>query len=213
MIRLMILLLALSLTGCQSAYYAAWEKVGVEKRDILIDRVEDAKDSQQQAQQQFTSALAQLSELINFDGGTLQTTYDSLKDEYQASLTSANRVSAHIDKVEDVADALFDEWQSELTQYQSDTLRRASEKKLKHTERQYNKLLRSMRLAESKMAPVLAALNDNTLYLKHNLNAAAIGALQGEFDQIKQDIKSLITDMNDAIDQSNAFISAFQQSE
>ena len=37
-----------ALTGCQSAYYAAWEKVGVEKRDILVDRVENAKDSQEE---------------------------------------------------------------------------------------------------------------------------------------------------------------------
>ena len=35
----------LALSGCQSAYYAAWEKVGVEKRDILVDRVENAKES------------------------------------------------------------------------------------------------------------------------------------------------------------------------
>jgi predicted metal-dependent hydrolase len=40
------------------------EKVGVEKRDILIDRVENAKDSQQNAQKQFSSALEQLTALI-----------------------------------------------------------------------------------------------------------------------------------------------------
>lgn len=34
----------LALSGCQSAYYAAWEKVGVEKRDILVDRVETRKN-------------------------------------------------------------------------------------------------------------------------------------------------------------------------
>ncbi len=47
----------LSLTACQSAYYTAWEKLGVEKRDILVDRVEDARDSQTDAQKQFASAL------------------------------------------------------------------------------------------------------------------------------------------------------------
>lgn len=61
------------------------------------------------------------------------------------------------------------------------------------------------------MEPVLSALNDNVLYLKHNLNAAAIGALQGEFDQIKSDIRSLINEMNSAIEQSNSFIDSIQQ--
>lgn len=211
MIRALFITSVLLLSGCQSAYYAAWEKVGVEKRDILVDRVEDAKQSQQEAQVQFTSALEQLSQLIEFDGGKIQATYDNLKDEYESSQASAARVSARIDKVEDVANALFDEWSDELAQYKNEKLRRDSERKLKSTERKYQSLLRSMRRAESKMEPVLAALNDNVLYLKHNLNAAAVGALQGEFDQIKNDIRSLLNEMNKAIDQSNAFIDSIQQ--
>ncbi len=211
MFRAFILASVLALSGCQSAYYAAWEKVGVEKRDILVDRVEDAKGSQQEAQEQFTSALEQLSQLIDFDGGKIQATYDNLKDEYESSKASAAKVSNHINKVEDVADALFEEWNDELSQYQSEKLKRDSERKLKNTQRKYDSLLRSMRKAESKMEPVLAALNDNVLYLKHNLNAAAIGALQGEFDQIKNDIRSLISEMNSAIEQSNAFIDSIQQ--
>ena len=63
---------ALTLTGCQSAYYAAWEKVGVEKRDILVDRVDNAKDSQEDAQEQFSSALEAFSAAVEFDGGELE---------------------------------------------------------------------------------------------------------------------------------------------
>ena len=32
----------LALSGCQSAYYAAWEKVGVEKRDLMMTQFNDA---------------------------------------------------------------------------------------------------------------------------------------------------------------------------
>ena len=59
----------LLLSGCQAAYYTAWEKLGVEKREILVDRVESAKEAQEDAQAQFKDALTQLSELIAFDGG------------------------------------------------------------------------------------------------------------------------------------------------
>ncbi|MDY0291763.1 MAG: DUF2959 family protein, partial [Desulfuromonadaceae bacterium] len=31
------------LLGCQSTYYAAMEKIGMHKRDILVDRVEQAR--------------------------------------------------------------------------------------------------------------------------------------------------------------------------
>ena len=201
-----ILSLMLMLSGCQSAYYSAMEKVGVHKRDILIDRVEETKDSQQESQEEFQSALERLTTLINFDGGELQDAYNQLNDDYESSLQAANDVSTNINKVEDVADALFEEWRDELEQYKSASLKRESNKKLQTTERQFSQLLRSMRSAESKMEPVLSSLKDNVLYLKHNLNAQAVSAIKGEFTNLKRDIKLLMNDMNKSIEDSNKFI-------
>ena len=87
-----MLLLLLWLGGCESTYYAAMEKVGLEKRDILVDRVEEARDAQEDAQEQFTSALERYSALVDFDGGELQDSYDDLNDEYEASEAAAERV-------------------------------------------------------------------------------------------------------------------------
>jgi len=44
------------------------------------------------------------------------------------------------------------------------------------------------------------------LFLKHNLNAQAIGSLQSEFANLKGEIDILISKMNKAIDSSNQFI-------
>ena len=208
---LFILPLMLMLTACQSAYYSAMEKVGVHKRDILVDRVEEAQQSQQDAQQQFKSALEQFSTLIKFDGGDLQRMYEATDSEYQACSNAAGEVSARIDSIESVADALFDEWQDELEQYSNAKLKQDSARKLANTRKQYNNLLKTMRRAEQSMQPVLASLKDNSLYLKHNLNAKAIGALQGEFDSIQRDINRLIKEMNQAIAQSEQFVATLKQ--
>ena len=201
-----VLAITLTLSGCQSAYYSAMEKVGVHKRDILIDRVEETKDSQQESQEEFQSALERLTTLINFDGGELQDAYNQLNDDYESSLAAANEVSSNINKVEDVAEALFGEWSDELEQYKSASLKRESSKKLAATQRQFSQLLRSMRSAESKMEPVLSSLQDNVLYLKHNLNAQAVAAIKGEFTNLKRDIQVLMNDMNKSIADSNKFI-------
>lgn len=201
-----MLVVTLTLTGCQSAYYSAMEKVGVHKRDILIDRVEETKDSQQESQEEFKSALERLTTLIDFNGGELQDTYNQLNDDYESSLNAANKVSTNINKVEDVAEALFDEWGDELEQYKSASLKRESSKKLTATKRQFDQLLRSMRSAESKMEPVITSLHDNVLYLKHNLNAQAVSAIKGEFTNLKRDIQLLMNDMNKSIADSNKFI-------
>lgn len=211
MIRAFFVTCLLLLTGCESTYYAAMEKVGVHKRDIMVDRVEEARDAQQEAQQQFQSALEQFQSLTQFDGGDLQRAYESTKDAYDESQEAADAVTERIDSVADVSDALFEEWQEELEQISSARLRQDSASKLKSTQRKYKELMRAMRRAEAKMAPVLTALKDNMLYLKHNLNAAAIGSLDKEYKIIKSDIDALIAEMNRSIQSSNAFIETLKR--
>jgi len=72
-------------------------------------------------------------------------------------------------------------------------------------------LLKKMRAAEAKTEPVLRILNDNVLFLKHNLNAKAIGAVEGDFSGLQRDVQSLIKEMNQAIAESNKFIAQLQQ--
>ncbi len=109
-----------------------------------------------------------------------------------------------------MADALFDEWESELDEYSNDRLRVDSERKLKETRRRYEKLIKVMRRSEERMQPVLAALKDNVLYLKHNLNAQAIVSLKLEFRQIDQDIDVLVAEVRKAIASSDEFIDSLQ---
>ena len=184
------------------------EKLGIEKRDILVDRVDEAKDSQGEAQEEFRSALERLDTMLNIDGGELEEQYNALNDDYEASKSAAERVRERIDAVDDVAQDLFDEWSEELEQYSNDSMRRQSERQLRETERRYADLIRTMERAASKMDPVLAKLQDNVLYLKHNLNAQAISAIRGEFDNLQVDIRDLIKEMETAIAESDKFIAS-----
>jgi len=212
MLKKAVLLAAmLALIGCSTAYYAAMEKVGVHKRDILIDRVEEARDAQIEGQQEFKDALDQLSQLIGFHGGDLQGRYEALNTQYEDSQKAAAEVSARINKVELVAFDLFNEWDDELKQYQNKKLRAESKQKLLDTKRQFDALVKVMRRAESKMPPVLRVLQDNVLYLKHNLNAKAVGAISGEFSVLQQDVDQLVQEMNRAIADSNQFIATIKQ--
>jgi len=209
--RLVLLpVMALFLVACQSAYYGAAEKVGYHKRDILVDRVEDSRDAQVDAEEQFQSALEQLTALTNFDGGDLEDMYEKLADEYEDSEAAAQDVRDRIDGVENVAAALFEEWQGEIEQYSSATLKADSQAKLRETRSRYDAMIAALRASEAKMDPVLIALKDNVMYLKHNLNARAVASLKVEFKSIEDDIGLLISEMRKAIDTSDAFIASMQ---
>lgn len=200
--------LLLCLLGCQTAYYNAWEKLGVEKRDILVDRVEDARDAQEDAQEQFSSALEAFSALTNFDGGELEKVYKNLNNEYQDSAAAAKKVSDRIKSIDSVANALLKEWEAELDEFSNAKYKVEGQAQLNETRTRYNGLNRSLRNAENSMQPVLATLKDNVLRLKHRLNTNAIGGLDSEYTTIKRDVDNLIREMNDAIEQSNQFIAS-----
>lgn len=203
--------LCVMLTACQSAYYSAMEQVGVHKRDILVDRVEDTRESQEEAQEQFKDALEQFKSVVSFDGGKLDDLYNRLQSEYDDSVSAAEEVSNHIDEVEQVSEDLFEEWEEELTKYSNASLRAQSAAKLRETKARYADLLRSLKKAEKRMPPVLSALQDNVLFLKHNLNARAIGSLKSEYQGIKSNIDLLIIDMEKAITESSRFIKQMEQ--
>jgi hypothetical protein len=204
---ILILSLAVFLSGCETAYYGTMEKLGYHKRDLMVNRVESARDAQEDAKKQFESALEKFSSVLQFDGGELEDKYDQLKTAYDRSSARAQTVRDRIESVEDVAADLFDEWEAELSEYSSDNLRRSSARKLEQTRRQYAQLIGAMKRAESKMDPVLTAFHDQVLFLKHNLNARAIASLQTELISVESEVNSLIRDMNASIKEADAFIS------
>lgn len=210
---LSLVLLVVFLAGCQRAYYNTMERFGVHKRDILVDRVEDARDSQQEAQEQFSSALDQFRTMVDIDGGNLEKEYDRLNREYERSEAAAQEIRDRIDSIEHVSGALFREWEGELEQYTDARLRRESQQRLRETQQRYKELIATMQRAEERMDPVLNTMRDQVLYLKHNLNARAIQALKGEVTTINRDVDRLLAAMNEAIEEADRFIRDMREQE
>ena len=202
--------LLLCATACSTVYYSAMEKFGVHKRDIMVDRVKDARDTQNQAKKQFLTAMEQFKSVVNFQGGDLEKEYNKLNATLQKSESEANAVRSRIRAIEDVSSALFSEWRTELKQYSSHTLREASQRKYDSTQAKYKELIVAMKRAESKLDPALAPLRDQVLFMKHNLNARAIAGLSGEVGTVQANVDQLVRDMEVAISQADSFIASLQ---
>ena len=211
-IKLVVLTCILMMfSGCQSAYYGTLEKVGIHKRDLMVDRVEGARDAQEEAKDQFQSALEQFTSVVEVKGGSLEKKYNKLNDAYEESKEKAELVHKRIASVEDVSEALFDEWEGELDQYSSTRLREDSRRKLNQTRKDYDRLIKAMKRAEEKTIPVLVAFQDQVLYLKHNLNAQAISSLQNELVAIEDDVAGLVKEMEASIREAEQFINALRK--
>lgn len=208
--QLINVFLILMLCACSKVYYNTLEQFGVEKRDILVDRVKEARSSQKDVQEDFQSALDQFRAVVDIDGGDLEKQYDRLDSRYNRARNRAEEVSERINAVENVGKDLFREWKTELTDYQDEGLRNRSRDQLDETQDRFDDMLGAMRRAESRMTPVLELFKDQVLFLKHNLNARAIGSLDVERSRIEERVARLIDEMQASIAEADEFIAQLQ---
>jgi hypothetical protein len=206
----LFLLGIMGISACSSVYYSGLEKIGIPKREVMVHRVEKARDTQEETKEQFKSALDQFIAVTRFSGGDLEATYSKLNSEYEASVKKADEVKYRIREIEDVSEALFIEWENEITQYSSASLKRSSQNKLNETKQQYRQLITAMKSAEAKIAPILAVFKDQVMFMKHNLNAQAIASLKTELGSIRTDVSNLVAAMEKSINEANAFIKTME---
>lgn len=203
---------ALLIASCQQAYYSTLESFGYHKRDILVKRVGEARDSQEQAKEQFRSALDKFRSVLKVEGGPLEDKYDKLQAELDRSETKANDVHKRVADVDDVAQALFKEWEGELRDYSNPDLARESKRELGETRDRYAQLIGAMKRAEGKIEPVLVVFRDQVRFLKHSLNAQAIASVQTELTSVQSNVDSLVKEMETSIAEADSFIKTMNKS-
>ena len=198
-------------SGCDSIYYKAMKKIGKEKRDILVSRVKDARASQADAQEEFKTTLERFQQIVHVEGSSLEDKYKKLNAELERTEDRAKQVKDRIDAVRDVSKDLFKEWSDELGKYSDRALRQESERELRETKRRTDALIASMAKAHARVEPVLVPLRDRVLFLKHNLNARALGALTRELSTVQTGVDELVADMQRSIAEADAFIKEMER--
>lgn len=215
--RSLVLLVIAMMTGvgagCDAIYYRTMKKFGKEKRDILVSRVKAARASQAEAQQEFKSALERFQAIVEVEGGSLEEKYKKLAAELERSEDRAKQVEDRIDAVRQVSKDLFKEWNDELGRYSDRRLRQESERELRETKRRTDALIGSMAKAQARIEPILTPLRDRVLFLKHNLNARALGSLTRELGNVRTGVDELVADMQRSIADADAFIADMEREE
>lgn len=205
---LLLLVLLFPATGCNTVYYATWEKFGYEKRDLLVSQVQDTRAQQEDTKEQFASALDQFKATFDYDGGKLEKAYNKLKKDYDRCAADADGLRAEIADVKTIAGDLFDEWEQEIETQTNAEYKKAMVKQREDTIAAYDQMVGKMDEAADKMDPVLEAFNSRVIFLKSSLNAQAIASLQTNADELVDGIEDLIAEMNESIAEADEFIAA-----
>ena len=204
--KLTLVWLALSAAGCSTVYYSVWETLGKEKRDLLRDNVEGVREDQEDVSEQFESTLERIRAVYGIEGGELEDKYDRLKKDYDRSVERVDELKERIQTVEEIAADLFAEWEREIGEISDAGLRDRSRAQLRETQGRYVDLEKALGKTEARLDPVLTKFKDQVLFLKHNLNAQAIGSLETEVQSIQRDVDGLLGDLRASIQEADQFI-------
>jgi hypothetical protein len=204
----LLALSAFSIASCQSAYYKTMKTFGKEKRDILVKRVIESKKDQEEAKEKLKTTMESFQELTGFQGGSLEKSYKKLNSEYEQAQAQANKLHDRIQSIEQVSSDLFNEWQSEINQMSNARLKAQSAAMLRDSRQREAAYITAMRKTESQMTPVLKSFQDQVLFLKHNLNARAIGSLKGTSAQINTDVTALMKSIDNSMQEADKLISS-----
>jgi len=194
--------------GCNRTYYKAMATFGKEKRDILVSRVKDSKKDQQQAKEQIKTTMEKFQQLTGFQGGSLAKNYKELNGQYEKAADSAKKLHDRIDSIDQVSSDLFKEWQKEIDGMENKKLKQQSVTMLRQSRLQEASYIKSMRVTEARMTPVITAFRDQVTFLKHNLNARAIGSLKGTSAKMSTDVDVLLTQLDGSMAQADALINS-----
>ncbi|MCX6610585.1 MAG: DUF2959 family protein [Acidobacteria bacterium] len=211
--KFLLALLVLLLTSCSSLYYNAMEKIGKEKRDILVQRIVDGKKDQEAAKKQLKTTLEAFQELTGFEGGNLEKVYKKLNGEFVDSEKRAKDLSDRIASIDQVAKDLFTEWDTEISGMKDKSLRTRSQQMLRETRARHQQYIRRMQQTDKKMQPVLQGFRDQVLFLKHNLNAKAIGSLKTTAAKMDGEVGVLIQDIEGSMREADSFIDSLKTTE
>lgn len=205
--------LLFAMTGCTQLYYASMEKIGKEKREILVQRIIESKKDQEAAGKQIKTTMEAFQELTGFSGGDLEKTYKKLAGELEQSEDRAGKLRARIEGIEKVAADLFLEWETEIGKMRDPALKSKSRVILRDTAKRYQVLNRKLRATRKRMEPVLQVFRDQVVFLKHNLNAKAIVSLKKTSVEIDADVAELVKEIEASIQEADAFIATMEKAE
>jgi len=200
-------------TGCSTLFYKTMRTLGKEKRDILVSRVKDAKKDQEQTKEKLKTTMESFQAITGFQGGSLEKSYKRLNSSYEDAASQAGKLHDKIQSIDQVSQDLFKEWQGEINGMKNPKLKAQSTTLLRNAKVRQAAYMRAMHKTEDKIDPVLTAFHDQVLFLKHNLNARAIGSLKDTSATIQTSVADLIQSIDDSSAEADNLINTLNQSD
>ena len=172
------------------------ETIGIDKREIMFERIEDASDSAVINSHRIDEVYQIYRGMLFEEQGDLHVAHDRLTFFLDLCEDGADDYRSRIEKIQAVATPMFEEWKAESGDILDDELRRKSRTNFTKAVTQYEQLMRAMRAVDSETTPLLRRFTDHVLFMKINLNTNAWEPLRKHNEDFESELSMLTRRMD-----------------
>ena len=152
----------------------------------LKKAAEGAEQSIQDVVNHVKGMLASYNTIVGGQAKNVQTEYKKLANDLKATDKKIQGTTKDLEAMNKQADKFFVQWEKELAEYSSDSMKEKSTARLDATKKRYQSLGQSLGEASKAFQPLMQNLNDQILFLGRDLSAEAIADLQDEAAELNQ---------------------------
>jgi hypothetical protein len=206
-------LVLVSLPACSFVNNIIKGKSGPADVDDLVAAVEKVNKELDASKASMLSAVQglQTATAPDFQGDAVKA-YKDLVKVIEASEDQADDLRKSIEKMQAAAAPVFDQWTKDLEAYSNPEMRQRSQVRLAAARERYDAVVAAVDPLLVEYESINESMRDHVLFLKHDMNPAALATIQDDVRNVAKDAASLDSRFNNGRAAAMAYIESTQQS-
>ncbi len=166
----------------------------VEQVDELLTRIERVQAETAVAKDSVHAALSELCTLVSpgFKGDAA-TEFAKFLAASEASEDQAETLRDITEPMQDAADELFQRWTKDMEAFGNSRMRQRSQTRLDETRTRFQSIIGATQAAQIALDAFHDDMRDHALFLRHDLNSAAVASIRTDVRALNEQIQGLDT--------------------
>ena len=192
---------------CWGAVAAAADD-GHKRTDELIERIDETVKEMREGRKRVAKTLAAYNEVFSREEKRRRSAYKDLVKSLDKQEERSKKLRERFKELEKTAEKYFKEWSKSLKEIKKGELRDRSATRLDETRKRYLELIGAGEEAQNGFRPVVEGLEDQVVYLGHDLNQTSVESLETDRAKINDVARGLMARIDSFAAAADAYVAS-----
>ena len=190
------------------AVAAAATDDGHKRTDKLIERIDETVKEMREGRKRVEKTLAAYHDVFSREEKHRRSAYKDLVKSLDKQEERSKKLRERFKRLEKTSEKYFKEWNKSLKDIRKGELRDRSAARLDKTRKRYHELIRAGEEAQKGFRPVVEGLEDQVVYLGHDLNQTSVESLETDRAKINDVARGLMARIDNFAAAADAYVAS-----